>query len=157
VVHANHVHWRAWGHGTEAMENSQPGPALSGGGRQHLPRPSLGRARLPPAVQESVPHTHRVRPARVPDGVRVARSGLTRQVRLSPRSGRADLPMSARGDSGDGDQPLLDRRDALHYGVVIKDALVPNGADNDDVLQVTATRTGQCGTEFDEHPPTLVL
>jgi hypothetical protein len=39
----------------------------------------------------------------------------------------------------DGDQSLLDRGDALHCGVVARDALVLSGADNNDVLQVTAT------------------
>ncbi len=68
------------------------------------------------------------------------------------------LPASDRvGCGAEARQPVVHGRHASNRGVVVEDALVPDRADDDDVLEVAATGSGEGGPELDVHAAAVVL
>ena len=82
-------------------------------------------------------------------------SGLRSRKRIGVQN-RPDLLVRA-GQSYKAGQPLVHSGYPQNGGVVVKDTLVPNRANDDDVLKFTALRPGESGSKLDEHPSPVMV
>ena len=124
-------------------------PQLTG---HHRPRP-VGRAHLPRGRPPLKVHLTGQPAARR----RTERGSICGHAPREDRRAEPTRSACPSGQSHKSDQPLVHIGHAQNGGVVVEDALVPNPANDDDVLEFTALRPGKSGSKFDEHPSPVMV